>query len=423
MTDTRAIVLEILIENEKNGTFLSGLIKDVLDKYSYLDRRDRAFIKTLAEGTAGNRIALDYCIDSVSSVQTAKMKPVIRAVIRMGAYQLKYMDHVPDSAVCNEAVKLVKLKHMDGLSGFVNGVLRSLAVDIHSIEFPDPETEFSCPRWIAGMFRRDHGREYAEMMIRSLSVFPQMYLRTNTCRCTPDELAAILEEEGVSAERAPFPDEALESAGDLVPSESSAFNKGLFSIQDISSMAAVKAADIKGSMNVIDLCAAPGGKCTFAAELMQGKGLVQAFDLSDDKVRRINENIARLGLENVKTEIHDAAVFDSALEGSADCVIADLPCSGLGVLRRKADIRYRVRYEDIASLQSLQRNILRNAVLYMKDGGTLLYSTCTVTREETAEQSDFLRQEYGLEMTAEKQFLQGIDPCDGFYYAVFRKNR
>lgn len=422
MTDTRAIVLEILTENEKNGTFISVLVKNVLDKYSYIDRRDRAFIKTLSEGTVENRIALDYCIDRISSVKTEKMKPVIRTIIRMGAYQLLYMDHVPDSAVCNEAVKLAKLKHMNGLTGFVNGVLRNLARNRADVSYPDIETQYSCPKWIAGMFRRDHGPEKAELMIRSFAAHPVMYVRVNTLKTTAEELITTLAAQGVRAQRAPFcGDAALKIDSELVPSESEAFRKGLFTIQDLSSIAAVSAAGIEPGMYVMDLCAAPGGKTTYAAELQKDARNVHAFDQNEEKIQYIRDNLSRLGISGVSANVHDACAFDEQSEGKADVVIADLPCSGLGVIRRKADIRYRVKYEDIAALKKLQQDILVNAVRYVKAGGRLVFSTCTVTREETVEQAEFIENEAGMKKILERQFLPGIDPCDGFYYAVFEK--
>ena len=421
MTDTRAIVLEILIENEKNGTFISLLIKDVLDKYAYLDRRDRAFIKTLAEGTVENRIALDYCIDTVSSVMTEKMKPVVRNIIRMAAYQIMYMDHVPDSAACNEAVKEAKLKHMGSLSGFVNGVTRGISRNKKEFKFKDIETEYSCPKWIAGMFRRDYGEETAEKMIRSLGVYPRLFARPNSSKITRDELIALLGSEGISSEMVPLFDEAVMIDGDFSPGSSEAFRKGLFSIQDLSSMTVVPALEIKKGMCVFDICAAPGGKALHAAELLDGTGRVVAFDVSAAKTMRIDENIRRLGAGNIESRVQDAREFIPEYEGRADRIIADLPCSGLGVMNRKPDLRYRVKYEDIASLQLLQRQILGNAVGYLKNGGKMVFSVCTVTKEETVEQSVFIENELHLKRISERQYLQGIDPCDGFYMAVFEK--
>lgn len=421
MTDTRGIVLDILLENENNGTFINRIINDVLDKYAYLDRRDRAFIGTLASGTVERRIALDFCIDSFSNAKCGKIKPLIREILRLSVYQILYMDHVPDSAACNEAVKLVSQRHLDGLKGFVNGVLRNIARNNEKIVFPDIETQYSCPKWIYGVFRRDHGQDAADIMIKASADHAPVYLRTDVSCISRDELIKELKEEGNDADKAAFPDCAVIIKDSFNPALSACFKKGLCTVQDISSQMTCMAAGVKEGMNIIDMCAAPGGKATHAAELMNGTGHVSAFDISDMKTGLIAQNIARLQLKNISTGINDATAMDESLKESADIVIADLPCSGLGVLRRKADLKYRIRYEDIEILQSLQRKILTNAVKYVRNGGRLAYSTCTVTKEETSDQALYIEQILGLKKIYEKQYLQGIDPCDGFYQAVFEK--
>ncbi len=437
MADTRGIVLEVLLEYESGQAFLSELIRQVLTKYAYLEERDRAFIKTLAEGSVEKQIALDHCIDSVSKTPVRKMKKVIRAILRMTAYQLLFMDHVPRSAACNEAVKLAKKKHIQGLSGFVNGVARALAEKSREggPVFPDEATEYSCPAWIASKLEEDHGTEKASAMIRSMGGRPPLFLRVNLTKGGIEEVSELLRKEGISAEPAPFPGEALRAPEGLSPVHSEAFLKGFYSVQDISSMAAVKAAletlmqsagEERKALSVLDVCAAPGGKACYAAELLSPEGdsrgpegFVRAFDVSEGKLARIRENLERLGLRNCRAEVRDARSFDPALEASADLLIADLPCSGLGVMNRKVDIKYRVQPGDILELCKLQREILENVRRYLKPGGVLLFSTCTVTREETVQQAEWIEDRIGLHKVTEKQFLQGIDPCDGFYYAVF----
>ena len=231
----------------------------------------------------------------------------------------------------------------------------------------------------------------------------------------------MLGSEGISSEIVPLSDEAVMIDGDFSPGSSEAFRKELFSIQDLSSMTVVPALEIKKGMCVFDICAAPGGKALHAAELLDGTGRVVAFDVSAAKTMRIDENIRRLGAGNIESRVQDAREFIPEYEGRADRIIADLPCSGLGVMNRKPDLRYRVKYEDIASLQLLQRQILGNAVGYLKNGGKMVFSVCTVTKEETVEQSVFIENELHLKRISERQYLQGIDPCDGFYMAVFEK--
>ena len=442
--NTRQIVLEILLQYDKEGTMLRPLLNAVLDKYGYIDVKDRAFIKSLTEGTVERLIALDYITDRVSNRKTDKMKPVILMIIRMAVYQLVFMDHVPDSAAVNEAVKLVHIRHIDGLKGFVNGVLRGvIAYRDEGIVYPDICTEYSCPGWIYDRFVSDHGVDKADRMIRmSIGSMP-VYLRVNRSLTDIQGAAKALEAEGISTETVndsmSYPPYLLKTAaGRLIPGQSESFNKGLYSIQDLSSQSAAnelwKHLEVyisehkKVDINVIDLCASPGGKTCFMAECLseyrakdtEESGTVYACDISAKKLERLTENVERCRLTNVRCEVKDASVYDETMSETADAVIADLPCSGLGVLGRKVDIKYRVTPGDIIELCKLQASILSNAVRYLKDGGLLLFSVCTVTREETYGQSEKIVG-LGLHKVEERLFLQGCDPCDGFYYALFQK--
>ncbi len=422
MTDVRNLVLDILMENEEEGIYLSDIIRAVQEKYNYLEERDRAFIRNLALSTVEKKIALDHVIDGVSSVKTGRMKNVIRHIIRMASCEIIYMDHIPSRASVSEAVRLSKKRHLAGLSGFVNAVTRKIAslCENGEINFPDDRIRYSFPEYVYALLKEGYGQEGALKIMRSSDEKRPMYLRVNTEKCETEELTAVLEKEGVTACRAPFGEHAL-SAESFDVKRSDAFAKGMYSVQDISSMAALEAAGIRKDMKVLDLCASPGGKACFASELMEGTGEVLAFDISSEKTERIEENIERLGLKNIRTGIHDAAQYDPSLEESADLVIADLPCSGLGVMNRKVDIKYRISEADIDSLVSLQRRILDNAHRYVKKGGKLLYSTCTLTSKENHAQAEYIEKETGLSKITERQFVQGIDPCDGFYYALFAK--
>ena len=443
--ETRRIVLEILLEYEKEGTMLRPLLSSVLTKYAYLERRDRAFIKTLCEGVVERQMSLDYVIDQAASIKTSKMKGTIRQIIRMGAYQILYMDHVPDSAAVNEAVKLAAWKHMAALKGFVNGVLRGIIrLRDGGISYPDMETEYSCPYPVAAILREDLGDQKAELVIKSLVEHPGLCLRTNAAKITVLELAALLKKEGVEVtDMAGWEsgDRTIQSTGDLPPgvlfakngglnpAGSKSFNEGLYIIQDLSSQYAVwdlwkEYVNINHSkmdyINALDMCAAPGGKSLYLAELMGDKGRIDACDISEEKTEKIRENIARMGVSNIDTAIRDAAVYDGSLDERYDIIIADLPCSGLGVMGRKVDIKYRVSPEGIDSLCKLQREMADNAVRYLKPGGILLYSVCTLTDREGMRQREYLENK-GLHKISERKFIQGVDPCDGFYYALMHK--
>ncbi len=429
---------------EREGIKLTPLLLDVLEKYDEMDRRDRAFVVSLVEGVVERLITLDWVINEVSDRHTDKMKPVIRMIIRLGAYQLLFMDHVPDPASVNEAVKLVRTKHMDGLSGFVNGVLRAIArLRDEGIKYPGIEVEYSCPQWIADSFRSAYGDNKAGNMIRAGIGIGNLYLRVNQRLTDKDVLSNRLAEEGIKTEPVrtanggELPYTLLVRSGRLVPSESECFRKGLYSVQDLSSQQAmyelwdqilvyIKSHNIV-DINIVDLCAAPGGKTCALAEMLDGNinhmsdiGYnLRAFDVSGAKLKKIRENIERTGSDNICSCINDATIFNEEMEKSADIIIADLPCSGLGVIGRKVDIKYRVRQDNINVLCKLQRDIIDNAVRYLKPSGILMFSVCTVTKEETVEQASYI-EKIGLHKISERLFLQGIDPCDGFYYSIWQ---
>ena len=422
MADCRLEVLNILTEYESSSLFLSDLIRAVQEKYAYFDERDRAFIKNLATGTVEKQIALDHVLDTVSSVKTAKMKGVIRNILRMAVFEIMYMDHIPARASVNEAVRLTKKKHLSGLSGFVNAVARKTAAlyENGEIIFPDNRIRYSCPEFIYDLLFKGYGCETTERIIKAADERSGLYLRVNTGKTDREGLIKALASEGIKTQIEDRSSFAVKVT-DFIPSASKAFNEGLCSVQDLSSMLAVEAAGIRSGMEIIDLCASPGGKTCFVSELLQGTGSIRAFDISEEKIFRIDENVMRLGLSNVKTAVSSAEDYDEDLKESADIVIADLPCTGLGVMGRKVDIKYRISGEDIKTLSALQKKMLDNAVRYVKKGGRLLFSTCTLTHEETDMQAEYIEGKEGLKKISERRFIQGIDDCDGFYYAVFEK--
>lgn len=439
-TSLRLIVLEALIQQEKEGTKLNLLLNGVLSRYAYLSREDRAFIKILTEGTVERRITLDHVIDRFSRVKTEKMKGVIRNILRLSAYQMLFMEHVPDHTICDEAVRLTKKKHMQPLSGFVNGVLRSMSREKPDIDLiPDPSVRYSYPRWIYERFLEEFGEERTLNIFRYCLEAAPVYIRINPARTDRDEVRRILTEQDINVNEVPDHPLALEISGFSSIGEIKGFNEGLFSVQDISSMAVgEKISSIINekrpeNLRVIDICAAPGGKSCHAAEILTGyvketgvtgKFLVESRDISEGKVRYIEENRDRLGLDIIETRVSDARIpcdiEDRGTEEKADIIIADLPCSGLGVMGRKNDLKYRIKPEDIESLQLLQRDILKAAVTYLKSGGYLIFSVCTITRDETSEQKNWIQNDLGMEFICDKLLLPGEKRTDGFYYSLFK---
>ena len=426
--NTREIVLDTLLELERGEEMSHKLIKAVLDKYQYLEERDRAFIKRLSEGTIERKIQLDYYLNAFSSVPVKKMKPLIRCLMRMSVYQILFMDSVPDSAACNEACKLAQKRKFGNLKGFVNGVLRNISRSRDALPTPDKtknpveylSVTYSCPEWLIEMWLRYYGPVRTEKMLEGLlAIHPvSLRFRTTLSDLEREKWIARMEKAGAKLTRSkllPFvyTVEHMENPAGLP-----GYEEGVFAVQDVSSAMAVCAAQIKKEDFVMDICAAPGGKSMLAAEQA---GRVLSRDVSESKVALIRENAKRMGLDNMEVEIHDATEADEARKECADVVIADVPCSGLGVIGKKRDIKYRVTPEKIKELGVLQRTILQNSWQYVKPGGVLLYSTCTVNPEENEGMTRFLTEQFPFVLEEERQFFPGEDETDGFYYARLRR--
>ncbi len=426
--NTRELVLEMLsLINEKNE-YSHLVIRTVLEKYQYLSKQDRAFITRLTEGTIERQIELDYIVDKFSKTKVRKMKPFIRNLIRMSVYQIKYMDSVPDSAVCNEAVKIAKRHKFGQLSGFVNGVLRNIARNVDSIEYPDRDTNpnmylsiiYSMPIWIVERFVKEYGIDCAEKIFIEFQKENTISIRTNLSKTTPEKLKERLVSEGVKVEVVDGLKYAFVISGFDYIGGLESFQDGLFYIQDVSSMMVAETAKPSKGDYVIDVCAAPGGKSTHMAEMLEGTGMVEARDLTDNKVWLIEDNIVRHELSNMKAVQMDATVFDEESVEKADILICDLPCSGLGVIGRKTDIRYKMTEESVTSLAKLQREILKTVHTYVKKGGVLVYSTCTIDRAENEDNVQWFLENYPeFELVSEKQMLPGETGNDGFFIAKF----
>lgn len=433
----RELVLEILMQVTKEGEYSHLVIRSVLEKYQYLEKQERAFLTRISEGTLEHMIELDYIINQFSKVKVNKMKPVIRNIMRMSVYQMKYMDSVPASAACNEAVKLAKRKGFSSLSGFVNGVLRNIARNLDQITYPKEEENpiqflsvfYSMPEWIVEKWMRDYGMEQTKETLAAFLTDAPIMIRTNCSKITPDALEERLKAEHVTVEKV-----VLEDAKELdyaflisdfdylnaLPS----FQEGLFYVQDISSMMVAEYASPKENDVVVDVCAAPGGKSIHIAEKLKGTGMVYARDLTEYKVSLIEENIARHQLTNIEAQQQDALVLEESMVGKADIVIADLPCSGLGVMRKKTDIKYKMDEAKQKELEKLQREMLAVVHQYVRDGGTLIYSTCTINRGENEENAAWFLKEYPeFELVKSKQFFPKKEYGDGFFLAKFVRKK
>lgn len=443
---TRELVLGILLEVTRDGEYSHIALRNVLNKYQYLDKKERAFITRVTEGTLEHMIEIDYIINQFSKVKVNKMKPVIRCILRSAVYQLKYMDSIPDSAVCNEAVKLATKKGFHNLKGFVNGVLRNIVRNMDNITYPDEKdymnylsVKYSMPAWILEQWLSCYEKQTVESMLCDFLREKPTTIRCNLNQCSVEELIEVLEKEGVHVEKHPYLPYALWISSYNYLAELESFQKGMFSVQDISSMLVAHLAGAKKGDNIIDVCAAPGGKALHIAELLDGTGHVEARDLTDYKVNLIQENILRSGVANMTAKRWDATVQDEASIETADIVIADLPCSGLGVLGKKTDLKYKMTKETQKDLVELQRNILSKVQAYVKKEGTLIYSTCTIHEAENMGNVHWFLKEFpefelvsireelceALKDSVQErgclQLLPGIHESDGFFIAKFKK--
>ena len=433
-TDTRNTVLNMLAETLEDGGFSHVVINDTFSAAEYT-ARDRAFTSRLYLGTLEWLIYIDFCINKFSRIPTVKMKPAILNILRISVYQMLFMDAVPDHAVLNEAGRLAAKRGFKGLVPFVNGVLRSIQKaireDREALEKEMPENiRYSVPKWMYKLVCDAYGAESgADFFDRALGSEKPLVIRLNTGKADADRRRAeeliikTLEREGLSVEPVSEEDcyylRGFESLTGL-----KAFTDGLFSVQDISSVHAaligcreLEKSGIEEPL-IVDVCAAPGGKSICAAQYFP-RGRIISRDISQAKTALIDENISRLGLTNMKSEVFDATIPDEGLAGKADMVIADLPCSGLGVIGRRPDIKLRVREKDISALAEIQRSILDTVCSYVKDGGLLIYSTCTVTPGENRDNVRWFLEGHSFELVNEEQIIKGAG--DGFYVAVLKK--
>ena len=439
--DLRMLALDSLLEMQKNETPCHIYIRNVLEAHGYLSVREKNFYRRLTEGTLENRIKLDHVIDIFAKTKTKKMKPMIREILRMGTYQILYMNSVPDRAAVNESVKLAQKRGFYSLKGFVNGILRSISREKDRISFPGRENfteyisvNYSIPEFLAERWIREFGPEKTEIMAKAFLEVPPLSVRI---RRNQSQVIKEMENAGITVVKGPWLPYAFILKGASSVAELEPFRRGDITVQDVSSMLAVEAAGIREGMNILDLCAAPGGKTILAADMLNGTGQVISRDLTESKTMLIGENLMRCGTSNVRVEVRDAAIPDEELFGWADVVIADQPCSGLGVIGRKPDIKYYADQRRIDALSALQKDILKNAVRYLKKDGVLIYSTCTVTEEENLHNVQWIKEnlpvragdltEYMPEKLRKEpslkegylQLLPGVYPCDGFFISRF----
>ncbi len=443
----RETALKILYDITENQAYSNISVNRHLENEK-LREIDRSFATELVYGTVKWLLQIDYIIGKYSSIKLKKLSPWIKNVLRLGVYQLLHTDRIPVSAACNTAVDLAKRYGHQASSRFVNAVLRNVAKNKDSIPYPDKNDIvsylsilYSHPVWMVEKWIELFGTEFTEKLLKSNNQVPDFIIRTNTLKTDRNTLLDMLHKEGISAEPGRYVEEAVILKNPSSIANLEAFKKGYFQVQDESSMLAAKILDPREGETVIDVCSAPGGKATHMAQLMNNKGTVIARDIYQHKLNLIEQSCSRLGIDIIKTDIHDACSLDDTLVGKADRVLIDAPCSGLGIIRKKPDIKYSRTDNDLKEITVLQRDILKNASKYLKVGGYMIYSTCTIQPQENLEiVQDFLAENPDFTLTGFKelmpptldiassaegyiQLFPNINQTDGFFISKIKREK
>lgn len=382
----REIAVNILIQILQKGAYSNIVLNNELNK-SRLEDKDRALVTEIVYGTIKYKYTIDHIISNFSGRSISKIDSFILNILRMSIYQIKYLDKIPDYAVVNEAVDLSKNISI-GASKFVNGILRSylrkkdLAFNFNDDEVLKLSYEYSFEPWMVKMFMEQYGAEITKSILKGLNYTPNMSIRVNSYKGTYEDTFNKLEELGYEINEGFICPEAISINKGSSIENNPVFKSGYITVQDESAMLVAPILDADENHTVFDLCSAPGGKTTHISELMNNKGKVVAFDIHENKLSLIKQNAERLGLSNIEYRTMDATQFNESLVNKADRVLIDVPCSGIGIIRKKPEIKWNKINKDMKALSVIQRNIMENAGCYLKEGGILIYSTCTLNKYE-----------------------------------------
>lgn len=442
MIDVRKAAFEVICRVLYEDAYSAIALNQCVKKHQ-MNAQDTAFLSALVYGVLERRITLEWIIRQYSSVRIKKIEQKTLVILCLGVYQLIYMDKVPDSAAVNESVKLCKSQRLFHSAGFVNAVLRSLIRADKQYDLPDESdrirylsVRYSCPEGIVSLWLGQYGDELCERILKSLIGRPPVTVRVNTLRITADELQTRLEQQGISVDRIPFLPDALllNRTGSL--ERLTEFREGLFYVEDAASQLCAEILGAQPGEEICDVCSAPGGKAFCSAVRMGNRGQVYAYDIHPHKLRLIEEGASRLGLSIIRTARRDAC-DDSAMLPDCDRALCDVPCSGLGILRRKPEIRYKSD-TNIDLLPKLQYSILCTTAQQVSNGCTVVYSTCTLNHAENidivsrflTEHPDFVPEPIALPAGVERlidepahclTLFPGVCQTDGFFIARMRK--
>lgn len=409
MKSSRLIAFETLHKIFYDSTYSNLAVDNALKDVD----KDKAFISALVYGVVERKITLDYYINKYL---TAKPKPKIMTVLRLGAYQLLFMDKVPSSAAINESVKLTRDIKQDYYSKLVNAVLHK--IDSNREELDNPSIKYSVPECLINMWNKQYGADTVSEFLPALNERPPIYAIPNRQFVDAGELCYELLEEGVDCE---VLEEVVLIHSSIDFNSSRAYKNGLFYIEDLSSYHCARALQAKPGETVIDFCSAPGGKAFTIAQDMENNGRLYAFDLYEHRAELVKKSAERLELNAIISGVNDASVYSDTIP-EADRILCDVPCSGFGIVRRKPEIRYK-NLDSIKDLPEIQLNILKTSAMYLKDGGRIIYSTCTLNKKENEKVvSAFLNEHSGFSLEYDKTIFPSSNGGDGFYFAVLTKN-
>lgn len=442
MANSRKTAFKVLLKIEQDGAYSNIALNNAV-KESELSPLDAAFTSALVYGVLERKITLDYIIKQYSKIPLRKIELKTKIILRLGLLQMAFMDKIPESAAVNESVKLAKQQKLQKSSGFINAILRSFARDNCKVKYPDIKNKaeyysvkYSCPQMLVKLWINSYGEDNARGILENLSGRPNIYARVNTLKTNTDELITVLADDKVKAEKVDFPSNAVKIADTGSIERLKAYKGGLLHIQDLSSQLCTYFLSAEKGQTVLDICSAPGGKAFTIAEYMQNSGKITACDMYKHKLKLIEKGAKRLGINIIETYLRDGASADKELP-SADRILCDVPCSGLGVLSRKPEIRYKDDLID-TDLADIQYKILCESAKYLKKGGKLVYSTCTLNPQENnkntakflAEHNDF----EGVELELPPELKRAFDEKpyeitlmphtfdgDGFYIAVLTR--
>ncbi len=429
--DIRAAVFNSLFSAEQNERFIN-LENDSFLKRAELSARDRAFYTALLYGVTERRITLDYQIGALTASQASKLQLKVRILLEMGLYQLLYMDTVPSHAAVNETVSLAKKTVNAGAVGLINGVLRSaseklIKYGLPSLMLPDRAKDessylsvlYGFPRRLCRLWIRAYGKEKAEQIMLGLNRNADISIRVNTLKISRKDYLALLTDSGFEAKASDICDDGILLKSGAVFSLPG-YDDGLFFIQDDASRLAVSALGARPNEKLLDCCACPGGKSFASAISMQNRGSIVSADIHENKLSLISSGAKRLGIDIITPICADASVFNEDFESAFDRVMCDVPCSGFGTIAKKPDLRFK-DLDSLSSLPELQYKILSNCSRYVKAGGALMYSTCTLNPAENEENAEKFLAAHPEFKSIEMRTVFPSESCDGFFFATFKK--